>query len=361
MSRYVRSDDGKFNGSLPAPVKAPQPAMQVPQPALPAEDPNDPSVRAMLARLKARLEKEAAELEARQAQPVTAIPDVVDFEAAANEDVFISETTFNAGADDEYIYIEREGLPYLGIVRLLDGEVPSWTVLLETNADDGGEGDEMAGAEFTTREAAVKWVRTQIAKRAHQVMRYVQKYRRGEATAARADREDKIARATGWVSSSTTSKGKLHASIDYKARTAEIDQDRHGYLVTIMEEYGPRQYRTLHSLRMATLLDATDFAEEVARMIGYDKIPSVLPPRPLHASLTPTQKRRRAVAAMLAGRGLAEVQTFPFTNQETIDSMGFVGERAKASPIITAGLIAGFRLTAYSVAGWTRWWNGRVA
>jgi phenylalanyl-tRNA synthetase beta chain len=76
------------------------------------------------------------------------------------------------------------------------------------------------------------------------------------------------------------------------------------------------------------LLTPADLAEEVARMIGYDKIPSVLPPRPLHASLTPTQKRRRAVAQMLASRGLAEVQTFPFTNQETIDSMGFVGERA---------------------------------
>jgi phenylalanyl-tRNA synthetase beta chain len=78
----------------------------------------------------------------------------------------------------------------------------------------------------------------------------------------------------------------------------------------------------------ADLLTAADFTEEVARMIGYDKIPSVLPPRPLHATLTPTQKRRRAVATMLASRGLAEVQTFPFTNQATIDSMGFVGERA---------------------------------
>ena len=76
------------------------------------------------------------------------------------------------------------------------------------------------------------------------------------------------------------------------------------------------------------LLTPADFAEEVARMIGYDKIPSVLPPRPLHASLTPNQKRRRAVATMLASRGLAEVQTFPFTNQATIDAMGFVGERA---------------------------------
>jgi phenylalanyl-tRNA synthetase beta chain len=76
------------------------------------------------------------------------------------------------------------------------------------------------------------------------------------------------------------------------------------------------------------LLTASDLAEEVARMIGYDQIPSILPPRPNHASLTPTQKRRRAIASMLAARGLAEVQTFPFTNQETIDQMGFVGERA---------------------------------
>jgi phenylalanyl-tRNA synthetase beta chain len=76
------------------------------------------------------------------------------------------------------------------------------------------------------------------------------------------------------------------------------------------------------------LLQPADFVEEVARMVGYDKIPSILPPRPLHASLTPTQKRRRAIAAMLASRGFAEVQTFPFTNQETIDSMGFLGERA---------------------------------
>ena len=76
------------------------------------------------------------------------------------------------------------------------------------------------------------------------------------------------------------------------------------------------------------LLTAADLTEEVARMVGYDKIPSILPPRPLHASLTSTQKRRRAIAQMLASRGLAEVQTFPFTNQETIDSMGFLGERA---------------------------------
>jgi phenylalanyl-tRNA synthetase beta chain len=76
------------------------------------------------------------------------------------------------------------------------------------------------------------------------------------------------------------------------------------------------------------LLTQADFTEEVARMIGYDKIPSILPPRPKHASLTHAQKRRRAISTMLASRGLAEVQTFPFTNQQIIDSLGFLGERA---------------------------------
>jgi phenylalanyl-tRNA synthetase beta chain len=71
-----------------------------------------------------------------------------------------------------------------------------------------------------------------------------------------------------------------------------------------------------------------DLAEEIARMVGYDKIPSILPPRPNHASLTVAQKRKRSIALFLADRGFAEVQTFPFTDPETIKSMGYVGERA---------------------------------
>ena len=76
------------------------------------------------------------------------------------------------------------------------------------------------------------------------------------------------------------------------------------------------------------LTNESDIAEEVARIIGYDSIPSILPNRPLHASLTPIQKRRRVIAAFLANRGFSEVLTFPFTNQKTIDEMGFVGSRA---------------------------------
>jgi len=76
------------------------------------------------------------------------------------------------------------------------------------------------------------------------------------------------------------------------------------------------------------LMNTSDIAEEVARIIGYESIPSILPNRPLHASLTPIQKRRRVIAQYLANRGFAEVLSFPFTNQKTIDDMGFVGPRA---------------------------------
>jgi phenylalanyl-tRNA synthetase beta chain len=76
-----------------------------------------------------------------------------------------------------------------------------------------------------------------------------------------------------------------------------------------------------------------DLAEEVARMVGYDKIPSILPPRPKHASLTWSQKRKRSIAVYLADQGFAEVQTFPFTHPETIKSMGYIGERASTYKI----------------------------
>ena len=76
------------------------------------------------------------------------------------------------------------------------------------------------------------------------------------------------------------------------------------------------------------LLSTSDLAEEVARLIGYDSIPSILPDRPLHAALTTKQKRRRKITQFLANRGFAEVLTFPFTNQKSIDELGFLGPRA---------------------------------
>lgn len=60
------------------------------------------------------------------------------------------------------------------------------------------------------------------------------------------------------------------------------------------------------------LTDRWTLAEEVARIHGLDRIPSVLPTPPSGRGLTPLQKGRRRVANALAGAGYVETPSFPF-------------------------------------------------
>ena len=75
---------------------------------------------------------------------------------------------------------------------------------------------------------------------------------------------------------------------------------------------------------------AADLVEEVARMIGYDAIPSVMPPHPMSPGLTPIQLRRRLISQLLADRGLVEVQTYPFVSEASMKIFGYSGNRAQA-------------------------------
>lgn len=60
------------------------------------------------------------------------------------------------------------------------------------------------------------------------------------------------------------------------------------------------------------LANPEDWVEEVARLRGYDGIPSVLPTAPAGTGLTTDQRRRRAVIRALAEHGLHEVLSYPF-------------------------------------------------
>ena len=70
------------------------------------------------------------------------------------------------------------------------------------------------------------------------------------------------------------------------------------------------------------LTDPADLAEEVIRLDGYDKIPSLLPVAPPGNGLTATQRRRRAVGRSLAEAGLVEVLTYPFVGEAALDALG---------------------------------------
>jgi phenylalanyl-tRNA synthetase beta chain len=64
------------------------------------------------------------------------------------------------------------------------------------------------------------------------------------------------------------------------------------------------------------LTDKWTLAEEVARIEGYDRIPSVLPTPPSGRGLTSAQQGRRRVSNALAAAGFVETPSFPFTTAE---------------------------------------------
>ncbi len=67
-----------------------------------------------------------------------------------------------------------------------------------------------------------------------------------------------------------------------------------------------------------------DLIEEVARIVGYDRIPSVLPVAPAGRGRTREQHLRRRAADTAAAYGLDEVQCYPFVTRAQLDAFGAV-------------------------------------
>ena len=70
------------------------------------------------------------------------------------------------------------------------------------------------------------------------------------------------------------------------------------------------------------LVDGPDYAEEVARIDGYAKIPSIVRTPPSGRGLTHSQRVRRIVANALVARGFVEVLTYPFVGAGVADAFG---------------------------------------
>ena len=82
------------------------------------------------------------------------------------------------------------------------------------------------------------------------------------------------------------------------------------------------------------LIDRPGLAEEVARIVGYDRIPSVLPIAPPGRGLTRAQRLRRLAAATLASAGLTEVLAYPFLSAADNQRFG----SADGAPVPTVSL-----------------------
>ena len=106
------------------------------------------------------------------------------------------------------------------------------------------------------------------------------------------------------------------------------------------------------------LTDKWTLAEEVARIHGLDRIPSVLPTPPSGRGLTALQQGRRRVSDALAAAGFVETPAFPFTTEAQNDLHGSAaGEKLPGirlanpldgqAPFLRRSLIPGLLQTAH--------------
>jgi phenylalanyl-tRNA synthetase beta chain len=81
------------------------------------------------------------------------------------------------------------------------------------------------------------------------------------------------------------------------------------------------------------LLEPADLVEEVARLGGYNDIPSILPPAPGGGGLTAVQRRRRTVGRAIAEAGYVEVLSYPFVAPAVHDMFGLAGDDPRRSAV----------------------------
>ncbi|MGL5824205.1 MAG: phenylalanine--tRNA ligase subunit beta [Nocardioides sp.] len=82
--------------------------------------------------------------------------------------------------------------------------------------------------------------------------------------------------------------------------------------------------------------DPFDLVEEVARIFGYDQVPSVLPTAPAGRGLSRAQRLRRRVGRTLAASGLTEVVSFPFIGPADLDALGLPAADLRRSVLFLA-------------------------
>jgi phenylalanyl-tRNA synthetase beta chain len=81
------------------------------------------------------------------------------------------------------------------------------------------------------------------------------------------------------------------------------------------------------------LLQPADLVEEVIRLDGYERIPSVLPIAPPGSGLTATQRVRRSVARALAEQGYVEVVDYPFVAPGVFDALGLPADDPRRAAV----------------------------
>jgi phenylalanyl-tRNA synthetase beta chain len=89
---------------------------------------------------------------------------------------------------------------------------------------------------------------------------------------------------------------------------------------------GPEEFQVQPPSWRPDLTDPADLIEEVIRLEGYDRVPSVLPAAPAGSGWTASQQFRQAVSRALGGAGFVEVINYPFVSPSVHDDFGLAAD-----------------------------------
>ncbi len=127
-------------------------------------------------------------------------------------------------------------------------------------------------------------------------------------------------------------------SVAFPSRIVGVDYDAET-VVGVLEEIGCAVSAEGDALSVTPpswrpdLTTPEDLVEEVARVHGYDRIPSVLPTPPGGSGLTHAQQVRRTVADLLAAQGLSEVWSAPFVGEQRLADLALDVEAERARTV----------------------------
>ena len=84
------------------------------------------------------------------------------------------------------------------------------------------------------------------------------------------------------------------------------------------------------------LTDPNDLVEEVARLVGYDAVPSVIPVAPAGRGISEDQRLRRRIERSLAEQGYVEAPCYPFVGGAELDALGLTEDDPRRQAVLLA-------------------------
>ena len=140
------------------------------------------------------------------------------------------------------------------------------------------------------------------------VVQLLEVHAHGEADSLGAEVRAEVAAKPIWLPEDFAS---IHVGVEYSSEEISSTLQLIGCVVAVVDG----GFEVIAPSWRPDLTHKTDLVEEVARITGYDRIPSRIPVAPPGRGLTQRQRMRRSVLNQLAAPGMVEVLNYPFLGE----------------------------------------------